>query len=252
MYPDAIIFAISAPNLSKGRLEQLQRDTAAASPVPSLLIRLEGTETSLPEALDQLYSSGRRRILVQPLGVPFTESLLAWLPGAISHWRLDRNIGDVDIRVGRELGTDPDQLRQAVAWSLAHASEATVTADKKPSLGKPGWQNPPDFTHHILVCTGPRCQYRDAASLLHSLKQETNRQGISDQCLTARTGCLFPCNQGPMVALYPRGEWYQLPNSDAVERFVRDVLVAGGTLPDRLIHTAKAVRSRHTTTEDLS
>lgn len=252
MSPDAILFVISAPNLSNRRLEQLQDDTAAASPVPSALIRLEGTDTSLPEALDGFYAAGHRQILVQPLGIPFTESLLAWLPGAIAHWRQERSISDADIRVGREPGTDPDHLGQAVEWSLSHAGEATATEGKKASLGKPGWQNPPDFTHHLLVCTGPRCHYRDAASLLHVLKQETNRQGISNQCLTARTGCLFPCNQGPMVALYPRGEWYRLPDAEAVRRFVGEVLVAGHTLPDLLIHTAKAARNPSMPVEDIS
>ncbi|MCW5722628.1 MAG: hypothetical protein KIS86_15945 [Devosia sp.] len=250
MYPDAIVFVVSAPNLSQRRLEQLQRDTASASSVPSMLIRLEGTETSLPDALDALCDAGHSRLLVQPLGIPFTESLLAWLPGAIASWRRARGDDAVDIRVGREPGTDPDHLAEAVEWTLAHAGEARPTEGVKPSLGKPGWQNPPDFTHHLLVCTGPRCHYRDAASLLHVLKQETNRQGISNQCLTARTGCLFPCNQGPMVALYPRGEWYRLPDTEAVQRFVGDVLVAGRTLPDLLIHTAKAAHSPSTPLKD--
>jgi (2Fe-2S) ferredoxin len=46
-----------------------------------------------------------------------------------------------------------------------------------------------------------------------------------------------------VVALYPRGEWYRLPDADSVTRFVGTVLVAGGTLPDLLIHTAKSVRT---------
>lgn len=43
-----------------------------------------------------------------------------------------------------------------------------------------------------------------------------------------------------MVALYPKGEWYRLPDAESVRRFVGRVLVAGETLPDLLIHTAKA------------
>jgi (2Fe-2S) ferredoxin len=240
--PDAILFAVSAPNLSKRRLEQLRADTSAASPVPSMLIRLEDTGTSLPQALDMLSAAGHQTILVQPLGLPFTESLLAWLPGAAASWRASSQRMDVDIRIGREIGADAGIIAGAVTWSLDHAEDAEPVATVRPSLGKPGWQNPPDFTYHLLVCTGPRCQYRDAASLLHSLKDETARQGISDQCLTARTGCLFPCNQGPMVAVYPRGEWYRLPDADSVRRFVGEVLVKGETVSDLLIHTAKSLR----------
>ena len=139
--------------------------------------------------------------------------------------------------VGSDISSDASTLAASVRWAIDNADTALPTAGVKPSLGKPGWQDPPDFTHHLLVCTGPRCQYRDAASLLHVLKDETTRQGIASQCLTARTGCLFPCNQGPMVALYPRGEWYRLPDAQSVARFVTRVLIAGQTLPDLLIHS---------------
>ena len=247
---DAVLFVISAPNLSNRRLEQLRSHIAAATSHPAVLIRLEGTGTSLPDALDALYAANHRRILVQPLGIPFTESLLAWLPGAIASWQHDRGLSDVEVAVGREVATGPEMIEAAVAATFAKSSEATSVAGTKPSLGKPGWQDPPDFVHHLLVCTGPRCQYRDAASLLHVLKDETARQGISNQCLTARTGCLFPCNQGPMVALYPKGEWYRLPDAASVQRFVGEVLVDGKTLPDLLIHTAKAVRPPTFSNED--
>jgi (2Fe-2S) ferredoxin len=236
---DAILYVISAPNLSKGRLEQLRQQTARATPLRSLLIRLEGTETSLPQALDALDDGSGRRILVQPLGLPFSESLRTWLPGAIARWQKDRGPAGSEIAIGRESGTDPAFVETAVAWTLDHAGEATSVAGVKPSLGKRGWQNPPDFTHHMLVCTGPRCHYRDAASLVDALKAETTRQGVAEQCLTTRTGCLFPCNQGPMVALYPKGEWYRLPDADSVQRFVSTVLIEGGALPEFLIHTAR-------------
>ena len=251
MRPDAVLFVISAPNLSNRRLVQLQADSAAAAPVPSMLIRLEGSATSLPDALDALFAAGHRHLLVQPLGMPITDSLLAWLPGAIATWRQDGH-QETEIVLGREVGSSAQVVSEAVRWALTHLDEAISVTGTRPSLGKPGWQDPPDFTHHLLVCTGPRCHYRDAASLLHVLKAETQRQGVADQCLTARTGCLYPCNQGPMVALYPRGEWYRLPDARSVERFVGTVLVAGESLPDLLIHTAKAVRSPSPSLEDQS
>lgn len=243
MRVDAILFTISSPNLSRNRLRQLAADCAEAAACPTLVIRLEDTGTSLPQALDTLYGSGHRRILIQPLGIPFTESLLAWLPGAVATWQQSSGCQNMQIRIGHDVGTDREIIAHAVRWSIDHAEIGMLADDVAPSLGKPGWQDPPDFTHHLLVCTGPRCQYRDAASLLHVLKDETVRQGIANQCLTARTGCLFPCNQGPIVAIYPRGEWYRLADADSVRRFVGEVLVEGRTVPEILIHTAKAGRS---------
>src|SRR5690606_24519678 len=102
--PDAILFVISAPNLSNRRLVQLQTDSGAAAPVPSMLVRLEGAATSLPDALDSLFTAGHRRVLVQPLGMPITDSLLAWLPGAVATWRHDGH-ADTEIVIGREVGS---------------------------------------------------------------------------------------------------------------------------------------------------
>lgn len=236
---DAVLFVISAPNLSKRAQDNFQRQTLAATRLPSMLIRLEGTGPNLPQGLDALSNSGARHILVQPLGMPFSESMLAWLPGAIAKWQDNKT---VEIALGRTAGTSLDVIAASVAWALQHAGEAIPVRGTTPSLGKRGRQHPPDFTHHLLVCTGPRCHYRDAASLLDALKDETARQGISGDCLTTRSGCLFPCNQGPMVALYPRGEWYRLPDRDSVRRFVTAVLVEGQSLPDLLIHTAKSMK----------
>jgi (2Fe-2S) ferredoxin len=242
MTPDALLFVISQYNLSARKFGQLSASLAAACPLPSALVRLEGNGPNLPDALDALRDAGRRTILVQPVGIPFTESLFAWLPGAMAHWLQQDGNGEISLALGKDLAGLQPVIGSAVEAALAGADDAAPVNGAKPSLGKPGWQTPPDFAHHLLVCTGPRCHFRDTASLLHTLKDETARQGIASECLTARTGCLFPCNQGPVVALYPKGEWYRLPDSEAVTRFVSQVLVAGKTLPDLLVHTAKSTR----------
>jgi len=241
--PDAILYVISAQNLSKRKLDQLRLDSAAATSCASALIRIDGDGPSLPQSLLDLCEAGHRTILVQPLGLPFPEALSVWLAGAVSHWREQEAPEDVAVFIGGDVTTSAAGIHALMGIVEASIENARPASEAKPALGKPGWQNPPDFTHHLLVCTGARCHFRDAASLQLHLKGELTRQGIADQCLTARTGCLYPCNQGPMVAVYPRGEWYHLPDSESVTRFVGEVLVDGKTVPDLLIHTAKSVRN---------
>ena len=238
MQPEIILFAISQHNLSAGKFRAMAARLEAACAVPSMLVRLEGTGTSLPDALDELVAQGRRRILVQPIGLPFMESMRAWLPGAISHWLERTGRTDLDLTIGREITDETDLLEHVASIALANAGTALPAIDTRPSLGKPGWETPPDFAHHIFVCTGPRCHYRDAASLTLALKAELTRQDASRKCLTTRTGCMFPCNKGPMVAVYPRGEWYHLPDGDAVTRFVKSVIVEETTASDLLFFTA--------------
>ena len=120
---------------------------------------------------------------------------------------------------------------------------STSIEDVRPALGKPGWTDPPDFDFHLLVCTGPRCQMRDASSLSHILKAECAEAGIAKRCLTTTTGCIFPCNKGPVVAVYPQGDWFHVPDRTAARRLVREVLCEGFTLPDLHFHTARRARA---------
>jgi (2Fe-2S) ferredoxin len=246
--PDAILYVISAQSLSKRKLAQLRADTASATTCASALIRIDGEGQSLPEAMLELCEAGHLKILVQPLGLPWSEALSVWLSGALSHWQKHDAPEGATVSIGDDVAASAAGVSALVGIVEASAKNARPASQAKPALGKPGWQNPPDFTHHLLVCTGARCHFRDAASLLLQLKGEIARQGISDRCLTARTGCLYPCNQGPMVAVYPRGEWYRLHDAESVARFVGDVLVDGETVPDLLIHTANSVRE----TQELS
>lgn len=241
MTPDAIIFAISQQNLSAGAQKRLAQSLADASRIQTRLVRLEGPGDPLTLTLDELLADGYSSILVQPIGIPFPEALRVWLTGAIGHWL---NTKSTSIRplifIGGELADIADLAGFAVEAALAGSCKAKLTDTNNTALGKPGWQNPPDFIHHIIVCTGPRCHYRDSASLLTSLKAEIAQVGVGEKCLTTGTGCMFPCNKGPMVAVYPRGEWYHLPDAHSVTQFVSTVLANDDTLHTHLIHTAKA------------
>lgn len=235
-----VLFACSAPNLSKGGFRRLQTACAAATDRPHLLIRLEDIGTSLFEALDEMRLCGARAIRVQPIGLPFPESLLAWLPGVLAHWQgRAANAGMVVT-----LGPEPSRLAAGPADMLATLllAPAASVQGVTPALGKPGWDDPPDFDFHLLVCTGPRCQLRDAASLSHILKAECAEAGIAHRCLTTTTGCIYPCNKGPVVAVYPQGDWFHLPDRAAARRLVREGLCAGRALPDLHFHTARRAR----------
>lgn len=232
--PDAVLFLISQQNLSARRQRSLLDALTATSPFAARLVRLEGNGRALPVALDELTGEGFRDILVQPVGLPFSESLTAWLPGALAHWNQSRP--DIRLRFGTDQSSDHAVIAALVARSLAAADTAAIVDPAEARLGKPGWTDPPPFDHHILICTGPRCHFRDATTLRSAVADELARQRLSDRCLIAQTGCLFPCNRGPMLALYPAGEWYRLPTDEAVSRFVTEVIGKGESQPDLIIH----------------
>ncbi|MEM1431747.1 MAG: (2Fe-2S) ferredoxin domain-containing protein [Pseudomonadota bacterium] len=241
--PIAVLFVVSAYALSKRALDRLEAAARAATRHPARLIRLEETGPSLFQALDAMRAEGHRHIRVQPLGIPFPEGLLAWLPGVMAEWRARGDNADTTLDLGPDPATDADALAAFAAGALSHPDAAKPIEGVAPKLGKPGWTDPPDFEFHLVVCTGPRCAIHGAASFTHMLKDELKAAGVFDRCLTTRTGCIYPCNRGPVLALYPHGHWYRLPDLCATRRFVREVLVEGGTAEGLRFHTARAARA---------
>ncbi len=236
MSPDAILYLVSQAYVSARRLRALKAGLIQATALPARVARMEGAEAGPMTALDELVRNGARAILVQPVGLPFSDSLGAWLGGAFGHW-LAQN-PTIELRLAPDqVGTD--EVMAAVAQAaLARAGKARrITADEA-GLDNPGWQDPPPFRHHLLVCTGPRCSFREAGSVKDALVDALRREGIYDDCLIALTGCLYPCNQGPLVAVYPDGHWYRLATSEDVTRFA-GALAAGHVVPELIIHEVR-------------
>ncbi|EPX78641.1 (2Fe-2S) ferredoxin domain-containing protein [Salipiger mucosus] len=238
-----VLFACSSSNLSKGGFQRLEAICAAATERPHMLIRLEDMGQSLFEAMDEMRRGGAGTIRLQPIGLPFPESLLSWLPGVLAHWKSR----PVNAGISVSLGPEPSRAASGPAGMLRELLDAPSAslAGVPPALGKPGWDSPPDFDFHLLVCTGPRCQMRDAASLSHVLKAECAAAGIAKRCLTTTTGCIYPCNKGPVVAVYPQGDWFRVPDRTAARRLVHEVLCAGRNLPDLQFHSARRARADH-------
>lgn len=243
--PDGVLFVVSAQALSKTGLHRLQAAAEAAIAGPSRLIRLEDTGPSLIDTLDEMRAEGHRFIRVQPLGAPFPESLMAWLPGVLADWRQRGQNADTRLELGPDPARDAEALAAYAASTLVQPEPARPIEHVPPSLGKPGWTDPPAFEFHLLVCTGPRCAIHGAASFGHMLKAELKAAGVFDRCLTTQTGCIYPCNRGPVLVLYPQGYWYRLPDRETTRRFVREVLVEGGTAEDLRFHAVQPADAVH-------
>ncbi|WP_417581084.1 (2Fe-2S) ferredoxin domain-containing protein [Pelagibacterium sp.] len=233
--PDAILFLISQPYLKGKRLKALQASLTRACPVPCAVVRMEGREPGPMTALDALVGEGARTIVVQPVGIPFSDSLFAWLPGALAHWQRERGF-DGNLALAADQIDDEAVLAALAQSSIDRAAEAKPVTPEAGSIDGAGWDEVPAHRHHLLVCNGPRCNFREAGPLRTVLAEELTRQGVARECLVATTGCLFPCNNGPVVAHYPAGRWYRLRDRNDVARFVSTVLKDGETLSQFVIH----------------
>jgi (2Fe-2S) ferredoxin len=232
---DRIIYLVSANYVSAGTFRRLAVQLEESAPCFAQAIRLEGTGAGVWQALDAAKTEGATRIELRPVGLPFSESLARWLPGAVGSW-LAQQTDTFDVFLADVVQEDVAVVRTAARARVAlRRIEPTPLGHK----GK-GWDAPPAFKHHLLVCAGPRCHLLDAPSLADALKHEINAAALSRDCLVTTTGCLFPCNQGPVAVHYPIGDWYRLPDISAVRRFVSEVLGQGAALAHFRIHQTGA------------
>ncbi|CAP14128.1 CbiX/SirB N-terminal domain-containing protein [Halobacterium salinarum] len=72
---------------------------------------------------------------------------------------------------------------------------------------------------HVAVCTNQTCAAEGAPAVLERLRQEA-RDADEDSLRVTRTSCLGQCGDGPNVAVYPDGVWYQRVDPDDAGRIV--------------------------------
>lgn len=231
----ATLYLISQAYVSAGRMARMTETLLAATPGKAAVVRLEREGAGLWRALDALAAEGAREITLRPLGLPVSQSLLAWLPGAAGEWLSRAGNTAITLWMAEEAAADGGVLTTIATGTPARVA---IPPDPQGAMGK-GWDAPPAHRHHILVCTGPRCHLRDAPDLAAILKSEIGRAGLDRDCLVTTTGCLFPCNAGPSLVVYPLGDWFSLPDAAAVRAFVQTVLRNGAPLPQYQTFTRK-------------
>lgn len=223
----AQLFLISQPHISKRRYNDLATRIKSATRGMTEVIRLENTGEGLLISLDRLCGQGASTITLRPVGIPFSQSLEVWLPKAVGEWLSYRDTPPVSIFMADDLSScDP-----VIEALVTNPSNCKKLEPKPGGINSAGWDAPPPHRYHILVCAGPRCHLRDSLGLAQTLNVEINSAGIAKDCLITTADCLFPCNSGPVLVLYPQGDWFQLPDTDSVRQFVKTVLIEHNPLP---------------------
>ncbi len=70
------------------------------------------------------------------------------------------------------------------------------------------------YRYHAFVCTQekpegvPCCTAAGSFTVLNALHRELGAQGLADEIQVSSCGCLGVCDSGPIMIVYPEGDWY--------------------------------------------
>lgn len=83
------------------------------------------------------------------------------------------------------------------------------------------------FEFHVLVCGGTGCVSSGCKSVRNALIDEVKKRGLEQKVRVIETGCLGPCNLGPIVTVYPDGVFYHKVTADDAVFIAREHLEQG-------------------------
>lgn len=87
----------------------------------------------------------------------------------------------------------------------------------------------------IGVCCGAGCISSGAEEVLKKLQQEIKDRGLENETDVFPTGCMGPCNQGPLVKHQPENTIYQHVNGENLNRIIQGQLIEGKPVEDMLL-----------------
>lgn len=197
---------------------------------------LQVGDPSLSRELTRLTELGAERVVLVGVRLGATGPGASWLRRVAAHWWREREGHRPDIAVAVDLlrhdGELPAVLGRAVRPVIGREAGLTSAA----------WDDLPGHRHQVLVCRGPRCTARGAEATATALARALGDQGLGDDdVLVTLTGCLFPCNHAPVVAVQPDDVWYAGVDEALAARLVGEHLVHDRPLTEqRLLRRRRA------------
>jgi len=79
----------------------------------------------------------------------------------------------------------------------------------------------------ILICGGGACISSHSREFKNKLTEEINEKGLTEEVNLIETGCMGPCQLGPVMVVYPDGSFYINLKEEHAEPIVREHFLKG-------------------------
>ena len=83
------------------------------------------------------------------------------------------------------------------------------------------------YRSHVLVCGGTGCTSSGSQKIMEKLKEELEKQGLTDEVSVVQTGCHGLCALGPIMIVYPDASFYSMVKEEDIPEIVSEHLLKG-------------------------
>lgn len=90
----------------------------------------------------------------------------------------------------------------------------------------------------ILLCCGSGCVTAGALEIKKELIEELKKKNLSEEINIIETGCMGPCDYGPVMMVYPEGVFYKHVSTKDVGELVEEHLIKGRPLKRLMLQDA--------------
>lgn len=91
------------------------------------------------------------------------------------------------------------------------------------------------YKHKICVCCGAGCISSGSEDVLKKLQEEVKNRGLENDVDIIPTGCMGPCNQGPLMKCLPEYNIYQKVDCSNIAKIVQSQLIDKKPIEDLLL-----------------
>ena len=92
----------------------------------------------------------------------------------------------------------------------------------------------------VLICGGGACISSHSHEFKKKLLEEIERYGLSGEINVVETGCMGPCELGPVMVVYPDGSFYIRLKERHAEEIVQEHFLKGRPVPKLLWQAPEA------------
>jgi len=94
----------------------------------------------------------------------------------------------------------------------------------------------------VLVCAGGACISSHSLEVEEELKRQLKKYNLEDEVRIIETGCMGPCQYGPLMLVYPEGVLYKELTTKDVEEIVKEHFLKGRIVERLLFKSEVAER----------